>query len=181
MAFTYEQAYLLGLVIVTIMLTSALYLVSSGLVKALDLNLPIRYYIGIGILSGMIILLAHPPAKAVDMDAVKHIESRGNPRAVSEAGAIGLYQVMPITLKSYNQRHKRDYTKEDLFNGDVNEKIADWYLHTRIPEMLRYYDIKVNDYNVLWAYNAGIGRVRQGVMPEETKGYIRKYQRITGR
>lgn len=137
----------------------------------------IWYYMTIGILFGMIILLAYLPAKAVDMDVIKHIESRGKAHAVSKTGAIGLYQIMPIVLESYNQRHRQNYREHDLFDADVNKEIADWYLHTRIPEMLRYYNIKVNDYNILWAYNAGIGRVRQGIMPKETKDYIYQYKR----
>jgi len=41
--------------------------------------------------------------------------------------------------------------------------------------MLRYYGISVTVKNVLWAYNAGIGRVVDGIMPETTKQYIRRY------
>ena len=118
-------------------------------------------------------------AGAVNMGIIKQIESGGNSRAVSSAGARGLYQIMSITLKSYNQRHRKDYTGKDLFNGEINRKIAGWYLHQRIPAMLRYYEIPVNTKTIIWSYNAGISRCKKGVMPESTRQYIKQYRRLS--
>lgn len=114
----------------------------------------------------------------VNLEAVKTIESNGNPHAVSHAGAVGLFQVMPVTLEEYNNFHLATYERKDLFNPEVNRKIAEWYLSDRIPDMLKYYDKAVTTRNILWAYNAGIGRLVDGVLPEETKNYIAKYRRL---
>lgn len=120
-------------------------------------------------------------AAEIDLEAVKEIESGGNPRAVGNAGERGLYQIMPITLRSFNQRHEKTYSKDDLFNPEINRKIARWYLTKRIPEMLKFYGKPVTPKYIIWAYNAGIGRVNDGVMPEVTKRYLEKYKRLTGR
>jgi len=117
-------------------------------------------------------------AGAVDMDIIKQIESGGNPRAVGNAGEIGLYQLMPVVRKSYNQRTDHNYSRNDLFDPEINHKIADWYLHNRIPEMLRYYRIPVNTKTIIWSYNAGIGNLVNGIMPQTTKIYIERYRRL---
>ena len=110
------------------------------------------------------------------MGRISSIESSNNSKAYNrKSGARGLYQITEICLKDYNQFHKVKYTSQDLFIPEINEKIARWYLEKRIPQMLRYYNIPVTTDNILWAYNAGIGKVVKGVMPDETKDYIKKY------
>ena len=42
--------------------------------------------------------------------------------------------------------------------------------------MLKHYKIEDTVRNRLWAYNADIGRVLDGNMPNETKNYIVKYE-----
>ena len=131
------------------------------------------------ILIVLIVLLVIVPTQAqINLDTIEHIESNGNPRAVGSSGERGLYQIMPITLKEYNNYHQRDFSAKELFDPNVNHKIAKWYIEERIPEMLKYYNKKVSTKNILWAYNAGIGRVVDGIMPETTKDYISKYFRI---
>ena len=114
----------------------------------------------------------------IDMDIIKTIESNNNPNAVSPAGAIGLYQIMPITLEDYNQMNKKKYTAEQLFNPQVNKNIAEWYITKRIPQMLKHYKLPVNTNSILHAYNAGIGNVVKGVLPKETKNYLTKYNQL---
>lgn len=116
----------------------------------------------------------------VDLSRIREIESSNNPNAVSYRGAKygrGLYQISEICLDDYNRfaGHVFTFYPEDLFDPKVNEMIAKWYLTKRIPAMLRHYNKEVTVDSVLWAYNAGIGRVIKGVMPAETKEYIRKY------
>lgn len=106
-------------------------------------------------------------------------ESGGNPNAVSNKGAIGKMQIMASALKDYNDVHKTNYRKQDLFDGDLNEHIGTWYLQKRIPAMLGKFKIPVNRETVLASYNGGIGRVvnnyRQGTkLPEETRNYIKQ-------
>lgn len=113
----------------------------------------------------------------IDLDKIKEIESSGNPKAYNKKSqAAGLFQVTPILLKEWNNFHcKEQYFCSDLFDPKINKKIASWYLNIRIPEMLKAYKLEVSDKNILWAYNAGIDRVKKGFMPEETENYLKKY------
>jgi len=118
----------------------------------------------------------------IDMERLAMIESSNNPNAVSYRGAKygrGLYQVSEICLYEYNEMTGNDYQPKDLFNPHINTLVAVWYLDKRIPQMLKHYGLDVTDSNILWAYNAGIGRVLDGVMPDETRRYIKKYKLLT--
>ncbi len=108
------------------------------------------------------------------IEAVIQQESSGNPKAVSRVGARGLMQIMPNTLKEYNQMNKGGVTLDSLFNPHVNKYVGTWYLTKRIPQMLKYYGIPVTPETMLQSYNAGIGRVKNNIMPDETKDYITK-------
>jgi len=118
-------------------------------------------------------------AELINLQAVATIESEGNSQAVSKAGAIGLYQLMPCVVTEYNARQKASYTSKDLYNASINQKIASWYLEVRIPQLLRYYKKEVTIKNTLWAYNAGIGNVVKNRLPVETKNYLIKYDKLT--
>lgn len=114
------------------------------------------------------------------MSIIKQIESSGNPKAYNKySKARGLYQITPICLKEWNNYHPTEqYKVEDLFVASVNERIANWYLHDRIPKMLRYYKREASVRNILIAYNAGIQYVVSGKpIPTETRNYLIKYER----
>jgi soluble lytic murein transglycosylase-like protein len=95
------------------------------------------------------------------LEALIWQESRGNPAAVSKAGAVGLTQLMPATARQLgvdprdpvqNLAGGAAYLRQQLnrFNGDVEKALA--------------------------AYNAGPGRVQNaGGVPSipETKAYVR--------
>lgn len=117
---------------------------------------------------------------SINMNTIKTIESNGNPSAYNKSsGARGLYQITPICLKEWNNFHKKEqYVLKQLFNGEINYKIAKWYLTIRIPQMLRYYKREVLVKNILWAYNTGIGYVVKDIKPLETVNYINKYNRL---
>jgi len=113
----------------------------------------------------------------INLKIIAKIESNFNPLAYNpKTQAIGLYQITPIVLQEYNQFNKTNYTKKDVFNPVINEKIARWYLFMRIPQMLKYYKREVNLRNIIIAYNAGINAVIKGYLPKETKEYLRKYE-----
>lgn len=115
----------------------------------------------------------------LEMAVIEEIESSGNPLAFNERSkARGLYQITPICLEEYNNFKGTSYNVDDLFDSHINETIASWYILERIPQMLRHFGFEVTISNVLWAYNAGIGRVVKGFMPNETVNYIKKYKEM---
>lgn len=112
----------------------------------------------------------------IDMDKIAQIESSGCKHKVGDDGdSTGCHQVSSGTLKEYNQFNHTKYTQKDLMNDAISLKIAKWYMNVRIPQMLKHFGKPDNVTNRLWAYNAGIGRVVQGVMPAKTKAYLTKY------
>lgn len=116
---------------------------------------------------------------AIDMDAIKQIESGGNPKAENRrSGALGLYQITGICLKDFNQNNGTKYARVDLFNPVVNESVARWYLFVRIPQLLRNYNKTVTIDRVLLSYNAGISWAIKDEYPQETINYIKKYKQI---
>lgn len=100
---------------------------------------------------------------------VMHAESRGNRRAVSRAGAMGLMQIMPPTWAMLTARHRLG---GDPFDARANILAGAAYLRAMWD---RYRDVRL----MLAAYNAGPGRTdayaagRRG-LPAETLAYVRQ-------
>lgn len=123
----------------------------------------------------------------LNLEAIAQIESSGNPLAHNtRTNARGLFQITPVCLDDYNAFHKEAGSAKigDLFNARVNRFIAQWYLETRIPALLRHYGFEVTVETVLMAYNWGIGNmVKKGfnAIPKETQDYIQKYRKLTGK
>ena len=95
--------------------------------------------------------------------AVIMVESRYNPKAVSEFGAKGLMQLMPGTAVALGV--------EDVFNPEENIHAGVAYL--RDLENLFNGNVKL----ALAAYNAGVRKVRkyQGIPPfKVTQHYVKK-------
>lgn len=110
------------------------------------------------------ILLAAAQQYGVDPSTaqrVMHIESRGNPNAVSPAGAIGAMQLMPATARE--------------LGVDPNDPVQN------VQGGVRYLAQMINEFGPEYgplAYNAGPGRMRkvlagQAAMPAETQNYQR--------
>jgi len=107
--------------------------------------------------------------------AVMRVESGGNARAVSRAGAMGLMQIMPATWTALRARHRLG---PDPF--DVRENIMAGAAYLR--EM---HDRYGNASAMLAAYNAGPGRYddylsRGRPLPPETVGYLAQLAPIVG-
>ena len=99
--------------------------------------------------------------------AVIAVESAGDPRAVSHAGAMGLMQVMPGTWAALRQQHALG---DDPFDPRDNILAGTAYLRA----MLDRYG---NTGAMLAAYHAGPGRydayLQTGrVLPAETRAYV---------
>jgi soluble lytic murein transglycosylase-like protein len=107
--------------------------------------------------------------------AVMRVESGGNSRAVSRAGAMGLMQLMPATWAGLRIRYGLG---PDPF--DVRDNIMAGAAYLR--EM---HDRYGNASAMLAAYNAGPGRYDDFVsrgrpLPAETVGYLAQLAPITG-
>jgi hypothetical protein len=114
----------------------------------------------------------------IDLDAIAMIESSGCINKVSNRPndrSYGCHQITPILLKEYNQMTKHSYTNGDMMTDALSEQVADWYLHKRIPSMLRYYKMPVTIETVLTSYNMGIGNAVNGKV---ATNYVAKYLKL---
>jgi len=115
----------------------------------------------------------------IDLDIIATIESSNNPMAYNiDSEATGMFQITPICLRDFNQCNKSELRIHDMYSPANAWHVADWYLHTRIPQLLKHYKKELTLENVLIAYNAGISRVGSEKIPNETKEYIRKYKSL---
>ncbi|MCL4163329.1 UNVERIFIED_CONTAM: hypothetical protein GTU68_060912, partial [Idotea baltica] len=95
------------------------------------------------------------------IQAVIHVESAYNPKAVSPKGAKGLMQLMPSNLKIYGVRNPYSPTENINAGSKLLSKLVKKYNNINLA---------------LAAYNAGEGAVKKynGVPPyKETKNYIK--------
>ena len=123
--------------------------------------------------------------------AVIKQESGFDPKCVSNAGAIGLMQIMPDTGEwAAKELGTNKFSTQDLLEPEKNLRIGTWYLNY----LKRYFN--GNDYLALASYNAGhrnVSRwIREGIWSgdsvkieqipfPETKKYLIKiilYRRI---
>lgn len=103
------------------------------------------------------------------ISAVIEVESGGNTRAVSSAGAMGLMQLMPSNIPAGTPD-----PYEPAMNIDLGAK--------QLRALLDQFNGNLD--SALAAYNAGPGAVRRygGVPPyPETQQYVRKIKEILGR
>ena len=84
--------------------------------------------------------------------SVMKAESGFSESAVSEAGAVGLMQLMPSTAQFVSERNQIEYRAERLYEGEYNAMLGCLYLNylsSRFPD----------ESTMLAAYNAGEGTV----------------------
>ena len=112
-------------------------------------------------------------ARSYDIDplllhAIAHVESRHNPQARSNAGALGVLQVMPATARRFGV----DGAAGALFDPAINLEVGAAYLKSLQARFGN--DLEL----VLAAYNAGEGAVERhgnSVPPyAETRAYVRQ-------
>lgn len=111
------------------------------------------------------------------LDSIKTVESGGNNKAISPAGAKGPYQFTDATAK--------DYGLEDPFN---EPEARDAALRKVLADWEKFGDLRL----ALAAYNAGAGRVGKllkqvdgesyediaHLLPAETKAYVPKIEKV---
>ncbi len=110
--------------------------------------------------------------------AVIYTESRFNARARSQAGAIGLMQLLPDTARGIALRTGGTrFVVDDLYVPELNVRYGSWYLRNLLN---RYGDERT----ALAAYHAGQGNVDSwrklgvGIQFPETRTYVAKVERV---
>jgi soluble lytic murein transglycosylase len=104
--------------------------------------------------------------------AVIFTESKFDAGARSDAGAIGLMQLLPKTAKGIAVRTGGDhFVVDDLLDPEINVRYGSWYLRSLLD---RYGDLPT----ALAAYHAGQGNVDEwrrkgvGIQFPETRAYV---------
>jgi soluble lytic murein transglycosylase len=122
-------------------------------------------------------------AKNYDLDpsllaAVIYTESRFNANARSQAGAIGLMQLLPDTAQGIAVRTGGNkFVVNDLYVPELNVRYGAWYLRHLLD---RYGDERT----ALAAYHAGQGNVDEwrkegvGIQFPETRSYVDKVEQV---
>ena len=112
-----------------------------------------------------------PPAL---LAAVIYTESKFDASARSDAGAVGLMQLLPETAKGIALRTGgRKFVVDDLLDPEINVRYGSWYLRNLLN---RYDDLRT----ALAAYHAGQGNVDEwrrngvGIQFPETRAYVDK-------
>jgi soluble lytic murein transglycosylase len=122
-------------------------------------------------------------AKAHDLDpallaSVVYVESRFDPDAHSDAGAVGLMQLLPETAEGIALRTGgTSFVVDDLRDPDLNIRYGSWYLDHLLE---RYGSVD----SALAAYQAGQGNVDRwlassaGIRFPETRAYVSEVERV---
>lgn len=120
--------------------------------------------------------------KPLLFEAVVSRESAFKIDASGFDGEYGLSQVTPAVVHMYMEREMnlpdsggRGWHADTLNlneNWVLNLEIGAWYLGKIIPAYLKHYEHKDTVENRVWAYNAGIGNLNNGIKPSITRRYI---------
>ena len=112
--------------------------------------------------------------------AVVYQESKFDPEARSDAGAVGLMQLQPDTARGIALRTGGSrFRVDDLTNPEINVRYGSWYLR----HLLDKYD---DERLALAAFNAGQGNVDswreqgKGIAFAETRAYVDRVEELKG-
>jgi soluble lytic murein transglycosylase len=110
--------------------------------------------------------------------SVVYVESRFDPNARSDVGAVGLMQLLPETASGIALRTGGTlFVVDDLRNPDLNIRYGSWYLDHLLA---RYGSTEM----ALAAYQAGQGNVDRwrrtgtGIEFPETRAYVSEVERV---
>jgi peptidoglycan lytic transglycosylase len=127
------------------------------------------------------IIVSHARSRHLDpalLAAMVYVESRFDPNAESEAGALGLMQLLPETAEGIALRTGGDrFLVSDLRDPDINVRYGSWYVRHLVD---RYGRLEL----ALAAYHAGQGNVDEwqssgeGIVFPETRTYVSEVQRV---
>jgi soluble lytic murein transglycosylase len=112
--------------------------------------------------------------------AVIYQESKFDPEARSDAGAVGLMQLQPDTARGIALRTGGSkFRVDDLTNPELNVRYGSWYLRHLLD---KYGDEQL----ALAAFNAGQGNVDswrdqgKGIAFAETRAYVDRVEELQG-
>ena len=123
----------------------------------------------------------------INLDYIGHIESKNKADTKdSPKGARGQYQIMRGTWSECTELMGVSWNFDtDARDPVKNRKVADFYINTRIPNLLKCYNIPDSVQARLACYNWGIGRVNKAYKKygtgwaehvcKETADYLRQY------
>jgi soluble lytic murein transglycosylase len=112
-----------------------------------------------------------PPAL---LAAVIYAESKFDASARSDAGAVGLMQLLPDTAQGIAVRTGgKGFVQSDLLDPEINVRYGSWYLRHLI-------DKYGTEERALAAYNGGQGNLDRGVMYPETRHYVDRVLELRG-
>lgn len=119
---------------------------------------------------------------SIDLNVIASIESSGRSSAVGDGGrSIGLYQLSDAVVKEYNSAHKTRFTHKDALNPKTAKLIASWYFEVRIPQIIRWLKLPVDNRSKIICFNAGCAALKKKApLPPITQAYLRKYQAMGG-
>jgi soluble lytic murein transglycosylase len=104
--------------------------------------------------------------------AVIYQESKFDPDARSDSGAIGLMQLLPETAEGIATRTGGSrFEVNDLYAPELNVRYGSWYLRNLL-------DKYGNEEDALAAYNGGQGNVDRGVLYPETRHYVDRVREL---
>jgi soluble lytic murein transglycosylase len=104
--------------------------------------------------------------------AVIYQESKFDPDARSDSGAIGLMQLLPETAEGIATRTGGSrFEVNDLYDPELNVRYGSWYLRNLL-------DKYGNEEDALAAYNGGQGNVDRGVLYPETRHYVDRVREL---
>ena len=93
-------------------------------------------------------------------------ESKFDPDARSDSGAIGLMQLLPATAEGIATRPGGSrFERDDLLDPEINVRYGSWYLR----HLLDKYG---STERALAAYNGGQGNLDRGIVHAETEHYV---------
>ena len=153
------------------------YPASTGMVQSMPIqvNVPVSAPMT-GVLADEVSVpvsdLFSDEAKARRRLKQRYAESRFNDSAVSSAGAMGAWQIMPITLKDYLGRGRGK--KGDINNAEYNGGIRDWVMSIIPRDLQEFWSEDDSDINKLAklyaAYNWGAGSLRSYLRKRQKEG-----------
>jgi hypothetical protein len=115
----------------------------------------------------------------VNMRFIAEIESNNNPNAINKnEKAYGLFQIRQCVLTDFNKKNKTSLKLKDLLNPSIAFVVADWQMHIRIPELIKYTRRHLTEEIMIRVWNAGIGAFSKDRFPESTRKYLIKYKEM---